>query len=116
MSSDATSEPDADRAPDSFDVVVSALLNEQARRVVEFFQISGEQVVSRDALVDHLHDMTETADDREQVAIRLTHVTLPKLDDVGLVEYDRQSHTVRYREPPLPEWVSAFLTLREEAI
>jgi|GEM_PF-5607024 len=116
MSNNATKEIEADWNLDSFDVVVSALLNEQARRVVEFFQTSGEQVVSRDAIVDRLHDMTETADDRDQIASELTHVTLPKLDDVGLVQYDRQSHTVRYRETSMPEWVSAFLTLREEAI
>lgn len=115
MSNDATKGLESDWGLDSFDVVVSALLNEQARRVVEFFQTSGEQVVSRDALVDHLHNMTETADDRDQIAIELTHVTLPELDDVGLVEYEGRSHTVRYRETPLPEWVSTFLTLREEA-
>ena len=115
MASDAPRGFEADRDRDSTDAVVSVMLNEQARRVFKFLQQSGEQVVSRDALVNHLHNMTDTADDREQVATKLTHVTLPKLDDVGLIKYDHQSATVKYRETPLSEWASTFLTLREEA-
>lgn len=33
---------------------------------------------------------------REQVAVRLHHQTLPKLDEVGLVRYDHSRHEVEY--------------------
>lgn len=115
MSSDAHRGLEADCGRENFDAVVSVLLNEQARRVIEFFQNSGELVVSRDALADHLHDISETADDRDRVAIKLTHVTLPKLDDAGLIEYDHQRPSVKYRETPLSECASTLLTLREDA-
>jgi|GEM_PF-527795 len=39
-----------------------------------------------------------TADFRDQVATRLVHSNLPKLDDAGLVEYDRTDRTVRATE------------------
>jgi len=39
-----------------------------------------------------------TADFRDQVATRLVHSNLPKLDDAGLVEYDRAERTVRATE------------------
>lgn len=35
-------------------------------------------------------------DRREQVAVRLHHLTLPKLDDAGLVSYDPSRHEVEY--------------------
>lgn len=85
--------------PDSFGLVVSALLSEQAHRVITFSQQSGEQAVSCDVPGDHLHDVMETAADRDQIALEPTHVTLPKLDDVGLVEDEHQRRAVRYREP-----------------
>lgn len=37
--------------------------------------------------------------DGERAAIRLHHVVLPKLDDVGLLEYDPESHTVELAQP-----------------
>jgi hypothetical protein len=43
-------------------------------------------------------DGLSTADFREQVATRLVHSNLPKLDDAGLVAYDREARTVRATE------------------
>lgn len=114
MSSDAISGTDDEWGPDSVDALVVALSNEQARGVIEFFQGSGAQVVSREALAEHLHEMAEPAKDQEQVVLRLDHVTLPKLEDVGLIEYDRQGQTISYRATDRSEWAVRFLTLRDE--
>ncbi|ELZ22320.1 hypothetical protein C475_17448 [Halosimplex carlsbadense 2-9-1] len=39
-----------------------------------------------------------TAEFRDQIATRLVHSNLPKLDDAGLIEYDRETRTVRATE------------------
>ncbi len=53
-----------------------------------------------DALVDAVHDETRrgdalTADERQRIQIRVTHVDLPKLAAVGLIEYDADAKRVR---------------------
>jgi hypothetical protein len=56
--------------------------------------------VSYEDLVEFVVDGADTpaglstADFRNQVATRLVHSNLPKLDDAGLVEYDRADRTV----------------------
>ncbi|ELY68128.1 hypothetical protein C489_09000 [Natrinema versiforme JCM 10478] len=57
----------------------------------------GDRVAHED-LVDHVVTRAPEADstgpDRERVETELRHVHLPKLDDAGLVDYDRQSGVV----------------------
>lgn len=36
----------------------------------------------------------------QEIRMRLYHKRLPKLADLGLIEYDERSGTVRYRNPP----------------
>lgn len=52
-------------------------------------------------LVDRMHgDELQSDDrsmDREQLAIHLSHISLPKLAEQGVVEYDRESGIVRYQ-------------------
>lgn len=43
------------------------------------------------------------ADDRRRVEVALHHHELPKLEQVGVIEYDARSRTVRYRGHPLLE-------------
>ncbi|WP_436930362.1 DUF7344 domain-containing protein [Halosimplex halobium] len=50
-----------------------------------------ENVVDGAAVPDGL----STAEFRDRVATRLVHSNLPKLDDAGLVEYDREAGLVR---------------------
>ncbi|QLG27382.1 hypothetical protein HUG10_07395 [Halorarum halophilum] len=37
---------------------------------------------------------------RTRIAVELYHVRLPKLDDLGLIEYDHDSGIIRYGNPP----------------
>lgn len=41
-----------------------------------------------------LDELARVSSDDEHAAIRLHHVVLPKLDDIGLLEYDPESHVV----------------------
>ena len=54
-----------------------------------------------------LDELARSARDDEGAAVRLHHVVLPKLDDVGLLEYDPEAHTVELLDPV--SWVHAFL-------
>ena len=41
-----------------------------------------------------LNELARSVSNDEGAAVRLHHVVLPKLDDVGLLEYDPEAHTV----------------------
>ncbi|WP_209019667.1 DUF7344 domain-containing protein [Halorussus marinus] len=41
-----------------------------------------------------------SVDDVEQITLELVHTHLPKLEDAGLVGYDRRTETVSYDYPP----------------
>ncbi|WP_313692338.1 DUF7344 domain-containing protein [Halorarum halobium] len=62
-------------------------------------EANGETTV--DGLVDRLHNGELGADgqttDRDQIAVRLRHADLPKLADHGIVEFDPENSTIRYR-------------------
>ena len=93
---------------DPIDEAFRSLASERRRAVLSFFHRSPEEVASVDDLVDHVAARSD--EEREHVAIGLHHVTLPKLGESGLVEYDSRSRTVRYRGDPMVE------TLLEAAI
>lgn len=88
------------RGNDSTDALFSALAHENRRHVLRYFESSGVDVASLEELVDAI-PRDERTDDRNRVVLRLHHVTLPKLEDAGIVEYDTRSNTVRYRGNPL---------------
>lgn len=91
---------------------VFEVLAHEHRRYVLYCLLDGDQdVASLDELVDYVatHDpnvrdpVSESA--RERLATELDVVHLPKLEDLGTVEYDRRSEAVRYdRVPSLEEW------------
>ncbi|WP_232703254.1 DUF7344 domain-containing protein [Halobacterium wangiae] len=73
------------------------MATEDRRWVLEYFQSSGDDVASIDELVDSL----DHCDDRERTALGLHHRTLPKLADLGLLDYDSRTETVRCYGHPL---------------
>ncbi|MFC7213181.1 hypothetical protein ACFQO4_03690 [Saliphagus sp. GCM10025334] len=76
------------------DTLLLALANRHSRFVIEYFKDAPED----HATVDDIATAFARRDhaDETQVAIRLHHAALPKLDDAGLVDYDRRTKTVRY--------------------
>ena len=92
---------DSHPRPSQIDQAFQSLSTERRRTVLYFFHRSSEDVASVGDLVDHVAARND--DDRKHVAIGLHHVTLPRLGEAGVVEYDSRSRTVRYREVPMVE-------------
>ena len=76
------------------------LLSNRSVRYALYY-LSAESETSLDRLADIVTGLEATVDgdvgtpaDREQIRIRLYHVTLPKLDDAGYLEFDTEDHTV----------------------
>ena len=81
------------------DLLLSALSNECSRCVVNYLSESPDDVVSTDELAEYVADRQTESDlhDPDRIATRLHHVSLPRLADAGVVEYDPRSTTVRCR-------------------
>lgn len=63
--------------------------------------VAGFEAADTDAIV--------TASTRDRFQIKLYHVVLPRLDDVGLVQFDRTARTVERAD--IPDGVAAVLEL-----
>ncbi|MFC7238749.1 hypothetical protein ACFQS4_11030 [Saliphagus sp. GCM10025317] len=95
--------------------VCSALANERCRSVLYYFQESTPTVASYEALITYSYEHDDTIDTREQAAIALQHVTLPKLEEAGIIEHDGRSSTVRYRGfPQLETMVRLVADMEDE--
>ncbi|ELY98326.1 hypothetical protein C482_12442 [Natrialba chahannaoensis JCM 10990] len=54
----------------------------------------------------HTEGQLTTDEQHHVVETELQHVHLPKLEEVGVIEHDRRSQTVRYwSQPSLEEWL-----------
>ncbi|MFC7139038.1 hypothetical protein ACFQMA_04195 [Halosimplex aquaticum] len=77
------------------------LLSQPGNRYALAYLARTEGAVPYDDLVEYVVDTggtpdgLSTADFRNQVATRLVHSNLPKLDDAGLIDYDKSDRTVR---------------------
>lgn len=72
------------------------------RRLIEQLRTNGTGQTTIEELVDRLHrgelaPRTERPPNRENLAILLYHTDLPKLDAFGIVDFDFDRRTVRYR-------------------
>ncbi|MFC4548956.1 MULTISPECIES: DUF7344 domain-containing protein [Halorussus] len=98
---------------DTLDELLSALADDDRRRVLGYFYDTSEDVATVDELAAYLADGSRSAAPAEpdpirsagrgRFASRLHHSVLPKLADEGAVEYDPRSETVRYRGGPVLE-------------
>ena len=99
------SSEDADRL-DVTPAVLWAVADEWARRAIHSLQEAEQAQIPLDELADQLareHSESIPAGSR-RAKLRLHHSSLPKLDDHGLIEYDRESKVVRNNpEIRLPE-------------
>lgn len=96
------------QSPDATEVdeLLTVLANQECRAIVGYFQDTSEDVASIDDLLSQVRDgEPDEGDSREKqsVATRLHHSTLPRLEDTGIIDYDVRSRTVRYRGHPLLE-------------
>ena len=82
------------------DVVFDAL-TERRRRDLLYF-LSEKEIATLSELVNEMvrwgpYSRNAT---REDLELRLYHTDLPKLVKAGLIEYDRRTSTILFRDPP----------------
>lgn len=80
----------------STDATLDVLADSRCRAVVECL-VSEDAPTELDELSSRLSP--EIGESSDRVALRLRHVILPKLDDVGLVTYDLTANVVTLDEP-----------------
>lgn len=100
----------------SIDRLVSALADRRARYVVYWLESQSVNVIELDDLADGVAELEveaelaeDLADHQQTVAIDLHHKSLPKLDDVAVLDYDSRSHTIRYWDEQMDDRISASL-------
>lgn len=89
------------------------VLSHQHRRYVLYYLLDSDNgVASLDEVVEYVTETDEhfapdaPTEAYERVRTELDVIHLPKLGDVGTVDYDRRTEMVRYvRVPSLEEWV-----------
>ena len=87
---------DGDIAPSTSDL--HAILSSGERRLVlQFFRDRPERVAAIDDLADYVVDRRDGVDDPTEAKLTLHHVTLPKLAESGVLDYDHRSCVARYR-------------------
>lgn len=89
---------------------LQVLANVHRRRVLEYLRRGRRQVASVDELVQHLRTHQEPGSGADvpawdRVEIALVHQYLPRLDEQGVVDWDRRHDEVRYRETEVVERV-----------
>lgn len=86
-----------------FDTLFLALADEQRRQVLQYFQTTANNTASVEELITYT--LKEGSDDEshDQLELMFHHSTLPKLANLGFVEYDDRSQTVRYYGSPVLE-------------
>lgn len=87
------------------DELLAALADSRRRNIVYYLrdaeQITIETLSRQVASWEHDTPASETTPEmRENALLDLTHAHLPALSEAGLVEYDRRSGAIRFRDPP----------------
>lgn len=107
-----------ERAPDDWDDAI-ACLSVRRRRIVLSVLANGETPITRfnlaRAVAAHEASGGGSATNARNVVQRLHHVDLPKLDAVGLVDYDPENEMVSESDHPLLAGVLADLPTTVEA-
>lgn len=98
---------------EQFDDAFEVLADRHRRQALRYFQTTGDDSASVEEIIEYAIEREGETVPRETLAVEFHHVTLPKLDNVGAIEYDRDSRTVQYCEPPLLEQVLTVLVENE---
>ena len=85
----------------SLDACLQLVADRHRRRVIHHLRHEANGTTTFDDLVEQIHRRASDSKDgpprdREEFAIRLQHIHLPKLADYGVVDFEHRSGTVRY--------------------
>ncbi|WP_222913354.1 hypothetical protein [Natrinema sp. SYSU A 869] len=81
--------------PKKKDELLTILANHHRRIILNYFQNLSDNVASIQDLAEEIIEQDNGG--KKQVTLQLLHSTLPRLADVGAIEYDQRSNTVRYQ-------------------
>ncbi|WP_436344898.1 DUF7344 domain-containing protein [Natronorubrum sp. FCH18a] len=93
----------------SVTVVLEVIAHRQRREILRFLMDSSDTTTTIDTLAAHLRsravEQTGNHLGRSQIQIKtsLYHTHLPKLEEAGIIEYDRRSQELRYWNYPILE-------------
>jgi len=87
---------------DSLDSSLTLVADQHRRRLINHLRHNGNGEVRIDNLVDQLHQAEPAAIDgrqktRNQLAIQLNHIHLPKLANHGVIDHDHERGTIEYQ-------------------
>jgi hypothetical protein len=94
------------------DDILEVLGSSYRRGILYELEDAETDAVLFDELVDSVAEYP-AATDQEEVTAILHHAHLPKLDDIGWIEYEPRSETVRYRPEAVPTEILSFLRTAE---
>lgn len=90
---------------DFLDTIIEGMSDRDIRHLVVYMDSTEQDIFSFDELVDELlsvHDGSNDGyqDSRKDISIYCHHRHLPKIEAMGLIEYDVATRTVQYRGIP----------------
>lgn len=103
----------------SIDGLLRALASPRRRRTCAYLAELDDPVATVDDIAEHLRRVERESgrlvSGRREVALALHHTDLPKLDDLGVVEFDPRDGVVRYHGDPTLERVLQAVSELEPA-
>ena len=82
---------------ESLSRLLQAVADQRRRTILYTLKASDADVSSLDELADKIAPQDSQFGDPQKVRLVLHHKDLPKLADLGLLDYDSRNETVRYR-------------------
>ena len=104
------------RTPEaSLDTTLEALADRRRRLVIEYIasEISGESA-SLEELAKYVSAQETNGRCYEETKQNLYHISLPKLDEAGLIDYDTGNKSIRLRSENVDDVLLAYVNTVEK--
>jgi hypothetical protein len=88
---------------DRLDALFGALADARRRRVIRILNDADAEVIAVSALAEALASREPAGTATDRLVVSLSHVHLPRLDAVGIVDYAPDRSQVRYEGAPVAE-------------
>ena len=99
---------------DSLDRLLKAAANQRRRTVLYALEDIDDDVISLNDLADEIAPQDSHFDDSQRVRLVLHHRDLPKLAELGQLDYDSRQGTIRYHRDDAVEDFLEYLKELEE--
>ncbi len=87
--------------PTELDACLQLVADRQRRCILQYVRDRPAEPIAVDELVDAVSRTmaaeSSSTNDAERIAVQLSHSHLPKFAEHGVIDYDRDDRTVRYR-------------------